>query len=162
MALELLIGCTVIALCALAGRALAMTKTASADSVRDLQEDLKRLRSRTIEKRLPAEEALSSLEGEAFSQMRRNLKEDGGLTLLGAWRKACGAKEMQREENEIIAYFFGALESLGRTQQAEEYERALNDLKRLEEKRRSEGREKLKLYTYLGALCGLCAVIFLV
>ena len=84
------------------------------------------------------------------------------MSLEGAWQKAGGAGEALGEENELVSMLFASLENLGRMEQEKEYERALNDLKAIEEKRRKEGKEKIKLYTALGALTGLCAVIFLV
>lgn len=162
MAIEIVIGCVLIVICALAGRSVALKKTIQADLVRKLQEDLRLLRHQTIEKRLSADEALSKLKGETFLKMREKMQENGSFTLSGAWEQSCGREEEQSEVNDTMISLFTALESLGREEQETEYERTLNDLKTLEEKRRREGMEKLRLYTSLGALTGLCAVIFLI
>ena len=162
MALEIITGIIIIVLFGYAGRTAALKNISFADRLRRLQEDIKRLKHRTMEKRLSANEALQTLEGEVFSKMRMLMKEDGNMTLKGAWEKSGGAGEELKEENALISILFDSLESLGRMEQEKEYERALNDLKAIEEKRRQEGKEKIKLYTSLGALTGLCAVIFLV
>ncbi len=162
MALDIIIGMIVIILFAYAGRTAAYKNIRLADASRQLQEDIKRLRHRTIEKRLSANEALVMLESNAFSKMRKRMKEDKNMTLKGAWESAGGAGEELHEENALVSILFDSLENLGRMEQEKEYERALHDLKELEEKKRKEGREKIRLYTSIGALTGLCAVIFLV
>lgn len=162
MALDIIIGIIVIILFACAGKAAAYKRIRFADEVRQLQEDLKRLRYRTMEKRLSANEALMTLESDVFSKMRAQMKEDKNMTLKGVWEAAGGAGEKFKEENAIVSMLLDSLENLGRMEQEKEYERALHDLKELEEKKRREGKEKIRLYTSLGALTGLCAVIFLV
>ncbi len=162
MALEIIIGIIITVLFAYAGRTAAYKNIRVADAVRRLEEDLKKLKNRTIEKRLPANEALLTLEGEVFLKMREMMKGDKGMTLKGAWEASGGAGDEFAEENTLVSMLFDSLENLSRMEQEREYERALSDLKQLEEKRRREGTEKLKLYTSLGALTGLCTVIFLV
>ncbi|MBR3927642.1 MAG: hypothetical protein IKJ65_01415 [Clostridia bacterium] len=158
---KIIIGAIAVALFAYAGRWAALRLVHTADRLRLLQEDIKKLKYRTREKRLNANEALLTLEGEAFSRMLTIMKEDESMTLSKAWEKSGGAGEDLPEENALVTMLFDSLESLGRQEQEKEYERALNDLKAIEEKRRREGQEKMKLYTSLGALTGLCAVIFL-
>lgn len=162
MAVKFIAGGLVILLCAITGRACAYQKIREADGIRHMQEDIKRLKNRTLERRLSASDALSALEGESFLKMRGYLKEDEALTLRGAWEKTGGAGNGCEEENSIVALLFDELENLGRAEQEKEFERALSDLRIREEKKRKEGREKIKLYTSLGALTGFCAVIFLV
>ncbi|MBQ1256520.1 MAG: hypothetical protein IIX93_04515 [Clostridia bacterium] len=162
MAADVVIGIVIIALFAYAGRMTAIKNIRLADTVRRLEEDIKKLKNRTIEKRLPAYEALQSLGSDAFGKMRQSMKEDRNMTLKGAWEAAGGAGEEFGEENQLVSMLLDSLENLGRMEQEREYERALHELRQLEEKKRKEGKEKLKLYTSLGALTGLSAVIFLV
>lgn len=162
MAFEIIIGGIVIALFAYAGRMFALKSIYLANVLRQLEEDLKRLKHRTYEKRLPVKEALLTLEGETFKKMRFLMKEDQDMTMKSAWEQTGGEGEEFREENALVSILFDALENLGRMEQEKEYERALNDLKEMEERRRKEGKEKIKLYTSLGALIGFCAVVFLV
>lgn len=162
MALEIIISIIIIVLFAYSGRMSAYKNIRLADTVRHLQEDLKKLRNRTIEKRLTANEALYTLECDAFFKARETMKEDRSMTLKGAWEASGGMGEAFSEENMLVSMLFDSLENLSRMEQEREYERTLNDLKQLEEKKRRDGKEKIRLYTSLGALTGLCAVIFLV
>lgn len=162
MALDIIIGIAVIALFAYSGRMAAYKKICSADAVRGLQEDLKRLKNCTFEKRMPVNEALPALEGEAFSKMHEMMKGDKDMTLRGAWEASGGAGDDFKEENALVSMLLDSLENLRCADQEREFERALSDLRQMEDKKRREGKEKLRLYTSLGALTGLCAVIFLV
>lgn len=162
MALEIIISIIIIVLFAYSGRMAAYKNIRLADAVRHLQEDLKKLRNRTIEKRLTVNEALHTLEGGAFSRARDAMKGDRSMTLKSAWETSGGIGEECSEENALVSMLFDSLENLSRMEQEKEYERTLSELKQLEEKKRREGREKIRLYTSLGALTGFCAVIFLV
>lgn len=162
MALEIIISIIIIALFAYSGRMAAYKFIRLADAVRRLEEDLKRLKNGTADKHLTANEALCALEGDAFLRAREAMKGDRSMTVKGAWETSGGMGEEFSEENALVSMLFDSLENLSRAELEKEYERTLNDLKELEEKKRREGKEKIRLYTSIGALTGLCAVIFLV
>lgn len=160
MAVRIAVSALVIVMCMLCGRTLAMRKIREADRVRRMQEDIKKLKNRTMDKRLPLSQALLTMEGEVYGRMAGRMKEDGNLTLSEAFEAEGGEGDGYRDENTCIRLLFDSLEALGRAQQEAEYERALKDLKKSEERKRLEGREKIKLYSSLGAVAGICAVIF--
>ena len=162
MALEIMIGVLLIALCTMAGRAAAMKSVVEADEIRRLQEDVLCLKMLTLEKRLPQAEALSKLKSSVFRKMSHDMKNDPALSLKEAWAIAAGKENMKAEIADLFGWLFGAAENLSRDQQEAEYARLGNDLKRIEEDKRKAGMEKVKLYMSLGAVTGVCAVIFCV
>lgn len=162
MAARIMIGILFIGLCALFGRSLAMKSVMDADAVRRFQEEILYLKALTLEKRLPVQEALSHLKEPVFIKMRAFLEKDGHLSLKDAWGQAEKGENLIEDAGQAIEILFGALESLSRDQQWAQYDRAHGDLKRLEDEKRRAGLEKVRLYTSLGAVSGVCIFLFCV
>lgn len=160
MAFEIIVSACLIALCALTGRRMAMKYVDKANEVRRMQEDIKRLKNGTIDKKLPLKNALMNLEGGAYGRIAGKMEADSSVTLSEAFMEQGGEGDGFSEENACLQLLFESLENLNRQDQAAQYERALEDLKRLEEEKRKKGLEKVRLYTSLGALLGAVCVIF--
>ncbi len=162
MAAKIIIGLLLIALCALCGRALAMKSVFEADAIRRFQEDIVLLKMLTLEKRLPAAQALTDLKEPVFKRMSAYMTKDARLSLKDAWKKAAADENIKPDAGKPVEMLFGALECLLREQQSAQYERAHEDLKKLEGEKRNQGLERVKLYTSLGAVMGICIFLFCV
>ncbi len=162
MAIEIIIGGCLVALCALTGRAAAMKRVYEADGIRRFQEDILHLKMLTLEKRIPLASALLNLKEPLFKTMGAYMTEDAYLASKDAWIKAAGNENAGAETVKTIEILFSSCESLSRDQQAAQYDRARDDLKKLEEEKRKQGLEKVRLYTSLGAVTGVCIFLFCV
>ena len=160
MALKIIMSAVLIAVCALTGRQTAIQHMYRADEVRRMQEDMKKLKTRTMDKKLPAGQALSDLEGRVYKRMKERMEKDNALSMKDAFLTEGGEGETFSGESACISLLLGALENLRSHDQALEYERVLKDLERMEDERRKEGKEKLRLFTSLGVLTGIGIVIF--
>lgn len=162
MAARIIIGFLLVVLCALTGRALAMKSIVEADGIRRFQEDIFFLRMLTIQKRLPAQQALSKLKNGVFQKMGLLMEKDAHLSIKNAWEKAMEGENIREDAGKALKMLFEALESLSRDQQSAQYDRAQEDLKRFEGEVRKKGLEKVKLYTSLGAVSGVCLFLLCV
>lgn len=162
MAFEIIIGIFLIALCALSGRAAAMKRVYEADELANMQSDIELLKMLTLEKRQPVKQALSNLHYPAFKNMSLQLEKDDAVFVKDAWTRASEEAKTDERAREILDNLFEAAENLSRAFQEAQYDRALEALKALEWDKRKAGMEKVKLYTSLGAVAGVCALIFCV
>ena len=160
MAFKIIIGVLMIALCALSGRAAAMKSVYEADGIRKLQEDVLYLKTLTLHKKQLAAHALSRLKEPVFKRMSEYMNEEMSLSVKEAWVKAAEVENVGMDARKIMEMLFDAAESLTRDEQEAQYGRTRDDLKRLEQQKRKAGMERVKLYTSLGAVAGVCALIF--
>jgi stage III sporulation protein AB len=164
MTLRLALGAVSIFLCALIGRAFAKGNIRRAQLLAETMDGMQMLRVHMLDRLFPLASALEKSQAYVLSQTGAGMK---GCGAGEAWR-ALRAREMRRAgkldclthaDADALDAFFDGLGSAGRSEHKMIFDAAIRALGRLESAARSEGAEKLRLYTTLGALAGVAAVI---
>ena len=160
----------VTVLAALAGRALGRGRIQRADALRALADDLNLLKEWTVFRLMPMADALDKLRLPAMRMTAEAMRSHGSVSAAVAWmgvsareRGSGGSLEwMSAEENGEISGLFEALSTLGRKEHESRYEQTVTRIFQKEAEERKAGKEKMKLYTSLGALAGLAAGVLLI
>lgn len=162
--LKLALGAISILCCALIGRAFAKGNARRARLLAETMDGLQMLKVHMLDRLLPLNAALEK------SQSR--LLRETGLLMRGcgarkAW-ESLRAREVRRggqldslssNDLETLDAFFDGLGSAGRSEHKAIFDAAIKALGRLESGARKDGAERIRLYTTLGALAGVAAVI---
>lgn len=153
----------------LAGRTLGGRALRGAEQIRRLMDELQTLRVMTLDKLMPMSAALSESRLPVLRLMGEKMRKDGALAPEEAWTQAAARERepggcleaLGEEEIGLVTRLFEALTCLGRREHEERYEDTVARLGRREEEKRAAGRDKLKLFTYLGALTGLAVSVMI-
>lgn len=157
MAVRIAIVAVLTAAGALFGWGISDKKLKTAEGLALLAEDIRLLRELTLARLMPIQEALGHMKTEALSKGGRRMHENGALVP----EKAIEDMPMPGEAQTAVKTLLRNLSALSRKEHADEYERCIEALSRLEGAFRKDGNEKKRLYTNIGALLALCAGIFL-
>lgn len=150
--------------CALTGRALASGASRRAKVLQEWMDALMQLRIGMLERHLPVGAALAQSRYAPFRQMGERL---GSAGVFAAWTDVSGPLTrhggnmdcMTGEDLGALNRLFSSMGAGGKSEQEVLFQSALKELGRLEDAARHGGAERLRLYTTLGALCGLAVVV---
>ena len=164
MGLKLMLSAISILCCALIGRAFANGNVRRARLLAETMDGLQMLKIHMLDRLLP----LSA----AFEKSQSYLLKETGLLMTG-----CGAREawqalreretkrggrldsLSTDDLEALGAFFDGAGSTGRSEHKAIFDAAIKSLGRLESGARKDGAERVRLYTTLGALAGVAAVV---
>ena len=170
MVVKMMAALAVTAFAMLAGRAIGARAMRAADTLRLLMDELQTLRVLTLEKLMPMSAALMEMKFPPLRMTGELMCKGGALLPAAAWtqveqreRVPDGALEdMSAEDAAEVTNLFDALTTLSRREHEERYAQTIVRLGRREETLRAAGRDKVKLYTSLGALAGLAVSVMLI
>jgi stage III sporulation protein AB len=162
--LKLALGAIAILCSALIGRAFAKGNVRRAQLLAETMDGLQMLKVHMLDRLLPLNAALE--------KSQSYLLRETGLLMNGcgareAWQ-ALRERETRRggrldslltDDLDTLDAFFDGLGSAGRNEHKAIFDAAIKALMRLESVARKAGAERVRLYTTLGALAGVAAVI---
>lgn len=164
MGLRLVLGAVAIFCCALIGRAFAQGNVRRAKLLAETVDGMQLLKVHMLDRLLPLPAALEKSQAYLLKEVGVLMK---GCSARDAWQ-ALSDREQKRggcldciaaEDADVLDAFFDGLGSSGRSEHKAIFDSAIKALSRLEGVARKDGAEKVKLYTTLGALAGVAAVI---
>lgn len=164
MVLRLVLGGVAIFCSALIGRAFGKGNVRRAKLLAETMDGMQLLKVHMLDRLLPLAAALEKSQSYVLREVGALMK---GCSAADAWQ-ALRTREQKRngrldcltaEDAEVLDTFFEALGASGRTEHKAIFDAAIKALGRLESAARKDGAEKVRLYTTLGALAGVAAVI---
>ncbi len=170
MAFRLMLAALITICATLAGRTIAAGRIRHADDIRKLMDDLQMLRVFTLDRLLPMGSALGEMKFEALRLTGEEMRKHSRESVRAAWDQVClnekregGCMEaFSDEETAAVSRLFDALGTIGKREHEAVYAGAIAELGKQEEAVRALGKEKLRLYTSLGALSGLAVGVLIV
>ena len=164
---KIALGMVIIGACALAGRAMARVDRRRAVMLAEIMDGMHMLRVHMLDELMPLQAALEKSQAFVFSETGRQM---AGRSAYDTWQElsrretARGGRldSLAADECEVLDGFFRILGSSAREEQRQIFDRAIRDIGALESASRTDGLQKNRLYTALGALAGAAAVVGLV
>lgn len=162
--IRLALGCAVVIFCALAGKSFGGANARRVKMLAEIMDALQMLRVHMLDRLMPLEAAMCRSQSKLLNEIGDALGNAGAAS---AWQDV-KARELRRgglldcltlRDIEVLDCLFSALGSTGRREQRPVIDSAIKELGLLEAAARSESGEKGRLYTTLGALAGVAAVI---
>ena len=164
MGFRLALAAIVIFACALMGHAFAKGNVRRAKLLAETMDGMQFLKVHMLDRLLPLAAALEKSQAYILKEIGALMK---GCSAWDAWQALCLRERargrqmdcLTEDDVDALNAFFDGLGGSGRSEHKAIFDSAIKTLGHLESAARKDGAEKVRLYTTLGALAGVAAVI---